>query len=48
VWAFMQDCFPFYTSYQQSTTRILPLVMMKPIAEIAVFKESDATGVRDY
>jgi deazaflavin-dependent oxidoreductase (nitroreductase family) len=48
VWAFMQDCFPFYTKYQQSTSRILPLVMMKPIVEIPVFRESDATGVRDY
>ena len=48
VWAFMQDCYPFYTVYQKSTTRILPLIMMKGIAEIPVFKESDATGVRDY
>jgi deazaflavin-dependent oxidoreductase (nitroreductase family) len=48
VWAFMQDCYPFYTSYQRSTTRILPLVMMKPIAAIPVFKEADATGIRDY
>lgn len=46
VWAFMQDCFPFYTTYQASTTRILPLVMMKAIAPIPVFKESDATGLR--
>lgn len=48
VWAFMQDCFPFYTTYQASTSRILPLVMMKPIAEIPVFQESDATGTRQY
>jgi deazaflavin-dependent oxidoreductase (nitroreductase family) len=46
VWAFMQDCFPFYNTYQASTTRILPLVMMKAIAPIPVFKESDATGIR--
>lgn len=44
VWAFMQDCFPFYTTYQASTRRVLPLVMMKPIESIAVFNESDATG----
>jgi len=46
VWAFMQDCFPFYTTYQASTKRLLPLVMMKAVAPIAVFKESDATGIR--
>lgn len=46
VWAFMQDCFPFYTTYQASTTRILPLVMMKAVEPIPVFKESDATGMR--
>jgi deazaflavin-dependent oxidoreductase (nitroreductase family) len=48
VWAFMQDCFPFYTAYQSSTKRILPLVMMKAIEPIDVFKESDATGHRQY
>jgi len=46
VWAFMQDCFPFYTKYQESTERLLPLVMMKATAPIPVFKESDATGIR--
>jgi len=46
VWAFMQDCFPFYTTYQASTKRLLPLVMMKAIEPIPVFKESDATGMR--
>jgi deazaflavin-dependent oxidoreductase (nitroreductase family) len=46
VWAFMQDCFPFYTTYQASTKRVLPLVMMKAIEPVAVFKESDATGMR--
>ena len=46
VWVFMQDCFPFYASYQASTTRVLPLVMMKAVEPIPVFKESDATGMR--
>jgi len=46
VWAFMQDCFPFYTTYQASTKRLLPLVMMKAVEPIPVFKESDATGMR--
>jgi deazaflavin-dependent oxidoreductase (nitroreductase family) len=45
VWAFMQDCFPFYTTYQSTTQRVLPLVMMKVVAPIPVFKESDATGM---
>lgn len=48
VWAFMQDCFPFYTTYQQTTSRLLPLVMMKAVEPIPVFKESDATGHRQY
>lgn len=37
VWAFMQDVFPSYTRYQQTTDRVLPLVMMKPIEGIPVF-----------
>jgi deazaflavin-dependent oxidoreductase (nitroreductase family) len=48
VWAFMVDCFPFYATYQASTSRILPLVMMKAAEPIPVFKESDATGTRQY
>jgi deazaflavin-dependent oxidoreductase (nitroreductase family) len=48
VWAFMQACFPFYTTYQSSTKRVLPLVMMKVIGSVPVFKESDATGIRQY
>jgi len=46
VWDFFIDCHPFYADYQKSTTRILPLVMMKPLEAIPVFKESDATGIR--
>ena len=41
AWAFMQDCFPFYTAYQTTTARILPLVMLKPIEPIPVFTEAD-------
>jgi deazaflavin-dependent oxidoreductase (nitroreductase family) len=48
VWAFIQDCFPFYTTYQASTPRVLPLVMLKAIEHVSVFKESDATGTRQY
>jgi deazaflavin-dependent oxidoreductase (nitroreductase family) len=48
VWTFMQDCFPFYTKYQASTARILPLLMMKAVEEIPVFKETDSSGIRQY
>lgn len=48
VWNFMVDCFPFYADYQKSTSREIPLVMMKAVEPIAAFKESDATGVRQY
>jgi deazaflavin-dependent oxidoreductase (nitroreductase family) len=48
VWAFMVDGFPFYANYQSSTSRILPLVMMKAVEPIPVFQESDATGHRQY
>ena len=46
VWAVMVDNFPFYANYQKSTTRVLPLVMMKLVEEIPVFTEADATGLR--
>jgi deazaflavin-dependent oxidoreductase (nitroreductase family) len=42
VWAFMIDVFPVYAGYQASTDRPLPLVMMKPVAEIPVFTDPDA------
>lgn len=48
VWNFMVDVFPSYANYQVSTSRQIPLVMMKAIEPIAVFKESDATGVRQF
>lgn len=46
VWNFFIDCHPFYADYQASTERTLPLVMLKATAAIPVFKESDATGIR--
>ena len=48
VWNFMVDVFPSYANYQASTDREIPLVMMKAIEPIEVFKESDATGVRQF
>lgn len=46
VWNFMVDCHPFYANYQKSTDRVIPLVMMKAVEPIPVFKASDATGIR--
>ncbi len=48
VWDFMIDCHPFYANYQASTTRVLPLVMLKIVAPRPVFAESEATGMRQY
>ena len=48
VWNFMVDIFPSYAKYQASTKRQIPLVMMKAVAPIAVFKDTDATGTRSY
>ena len=48
IWAFMVDCYPFYANYQASTSRVIPLVMLKAKEAIPVFKESDATGMRSY
>ena len=48
IWDFMVDVFPFYANYQASTDRQIPLVMMKAIESIPVFKESDATGMRQF
>ncbi|MET0240143.1 MAG: nitroreductase/quinone reductase family protein [Sphingobium sp.] len=46
IWSFFIDCHPFYADYQASTERLIPLVMMKAAEPIPVFKESDATGIR--
>ena len=43
IWSFMTTCHPFYAGYQTTTSRVLPLVMMKPIAEIPVFREDEIT-----
>ncbi|WP_285017107.1 nitroreductase/quinone reductase family protein [Novosphingobium sp. fls2-241-R2A-195] len=48
VWAFLTDCHPFYATYQQSTDRVIPLVMLKAIEPIPVFKAEDATGTRQF
>lgn len=47
VFAFMVDCFPFYGNYQASTDRVLPLVMIKAVHPIPVFRFEEAEGWRD-
>lgn len=46
IWNFMVDSYPFYADYQASTQRVIPLVVMKPVEERAVFTMEEATGVR--
>lgn len=46
IWAHMVDNFPFYANYQQSTDRIIPLVVMKAVAPVPAFRAEDATGIR--
>jgi len=41
VWDQMVAIYPPYAEYQQSTDRLIPLVMMKPVASIPVFTETD-------
>ncbi len=48
VWNFIVDNFPPYATYQASTERQLPVVMMKAVEEIEPFRESDATGERQF
>ncbi|RYD54142.1 MAG: nitroreductase family deazaflavin-dependent oxidoreductase [Verrucomicrobiaceae bacterium] len=42
VWAFVIGSFPFYADYQASTSRLIPLVMMKAIDPVERFVEADA------
>jgi deazaflavin-dependent oxidoreductase (nitroreductase family) len=45
IWDFMADCYPFYRTYQSRTSRQIPLVMMKPIEAIPVFREDDMASM---
>lgn len=44
IWAYMIDCYPFYAAYQTKTSRLIPIVLLRPKEEIPVFKESDFDG----
>lgn len=41
IWDQMVAIYPPYAEYQQITDRLIPLVMMKPIASIPVFTEAE-------
>jgi len=43
IWHFMIDVFPPYARYQTSTARQIPLIMLKAIETVDVFKESDVS-----
>jgi len=42
VWNFMVGNYPPYASYQASTTRRIPVVLLRPEEEIPVFTEAEA------
>lgn len=41
IWNHMTAIYPPYTEYQESTDRLIPLVAMKPMAAIAVFRDAE-------
>ena len=41
MWDQMVAIYPPYAEYQESTDRLIPLVMMRPIATVATFTEAD-------
>ena len=41
VWDFMASVYPPYITYQRSTARHIPVIMMTPVETIDVFQESD-------
>ncbi len=41
IWDQMVAIYPPYAEYQESTDRLIPLVVMKPIAATATFTEAD-------
>ena len=41
IWDQMVAIYPPYAEYQEATDRLIPLVLMKPVAAIAVFGEDE-------
>ena len=46
AWDAMERNFPFYANYKAATDRVIPVLLLKPVAAIPVMQESDATGHR--
>ncbi|MEO6093709.1 MAG: nitroreductase/quinone reductase family protein [Novosphingobium sp.] len=44
AWELMVAIYPPYTAYQENTERLIPLVLMKPVAAVPVFTAADLTG----
>jgi deazaflavin-dependent oxidoreductase (nitroreductase family) len=41
IWDQMVAIYPPYAEYQESTDRLIPLVLLKPVLSISIFKEAD-------
>lgn len=41
IWDQMVAIYPPYADYQESTDRLIPVVLMKPVATVPVFKETE-------
>ena len=48
VWSHLVACFPFYARYQASTTRRIPVLLLKPREVIPVLTLADADGQRSF
>jgi len=50
VWTFMVGVYPPYATYQASTARVIPLVMMRPLEPIGVVRTTDDSpiGIKDH
>ncbi|WP_422746594.1 nitroreductase/quinone reductase family protein [Mycobacterium sp. WMMD1722] len=47
VWEYMCQLYPPYVSYQQATTRHIPLVMLTPVRSVEVFTPGDDASAAD-
>lgn len=41
IWEQMVTIYPPYAEYQESTDRLIPLVLMRPVAAVPVFRETE-------
>lgn len=47
IWDHMVAIYPPYAEYQKSTDRLIPLVLIKPLAAIPVFREAELQAKPD-